>query len=527
MTDGQRRSDEDRQHSRSHQTPPPHRSLRTPLPLAVVLAALLVLVATALAPPALALTGEATQVGAGTSEPLRVLASPVAGSGRWYWPVGSETFGTMSGWLDPRGGSYHVGQDMPARYGQAVYAVGAGTVFKAKADADGYGPGGGPGGVMIIIHTTATGERFRALYGHIQGLRYKDGDRVAAGAVIATINGCSPTHLHFGIHLGSYYPDGNPYRGHVPMSWSDYGGWVDPVKYLKTHPRVIPYAAPALPATRIVTTSAPSEMGAADGVAYWTEQAETGASRWACELATGDRRQLADDEAVPAFDTVRYAITPLTPPELGFTVKDQLPILGVSPTHLTPRWRALVALAGRLTNAAGRPFAGARVRLERRSGTGWLRLTGTVSTSDGRVVLRWIPPRRTTVRLRFTPPSGARPAYLGARSATLNVAPHVRLTVPAAPASVPRNRVFTVTGYLTPQHPEGRGGVLLEFQRYADGSWTTALTTAAIVRDDGVRSHYGRSHSLATAGAWRVRAVHPVDAAHAATYSGWRRFTVD
>ena len=81
---------------------------------------------------------------------------------------------------------------------------------------------------MIIIHTTATGERFRALYGHIQGFRYEDGDRVAAGAVIATINGCSPTHLHFGIHLGSYYPDGNPYRGHVPMSWADYGGWVDP-----------------------------------------------------------------------------------------------------------------------------------------------------------------------------------------------------------------------------------------------------------------------------------------------------------
>ena len=496
-----------------------------------MLAALLVLLATAcataLAPPALALTGEATRAGDAAREPLSALAAPVAGSGSWYWPVGSETFGTMSGWLDPRGGYYHVGLDMPARYGQAVYAVGAGTVFKAKADADGYGPGGGPGGVMIIIHTTATGERFRALYGHIQGLRYKDGQRVAAGAVIATINGCSPTHLHFGIHLGSYYPDGNPYRGHVPMSWADYGGWVDPVKYLKTHPRVIPYAAPALPATRIVTTSAPSEIGAAGGVAYWTEQADTSATRWACELATGDRRQLADDEAVPAFDTVRYTVTPLASPALGFTVKDLRPVLGLSRTHLTPPWRAPVRLAGRLTNATGRPFAGARVRLERRSGTSWLDVARTVSTSDGRVTLRWIPPRRTTLRLRFVPPDGARPAYQGATSATLRVAPHVRLTVPAAPATVLRNRVFTVTGYLTPEHPEGRGSVLLELQRYTEGSWTTAVTTAAIVRDDGVRSHYGPSLSLATAGAWRVRAVHPVDAAHAATYSGWRRFTVD
>ena len=185
------------------------------------------------------------------------------------------------------------------------------------------------------------------------------------------------------------------------------------------------------------------------------------------------------------------------------------------------------APGGRLTNAAGRPFAGARVRLERRDGTSWLGLARTISTSDGLVTLRWISPRRTTVRLRFVPLSGARPAYQGASSATLGVAPHVRLTVPAAPATVPRNRVLTVTGYLTPQHPEGRGTVRLEFQRYAEGTWTTLLTSAAIVRDDGVRSHYGRSLSLATRGAWRVRAVHPIDAAHAATYTGWRRFTVE
>ena len=326
----------------------PRRARQTPASLAAAFAALIVTLAvvcaTALAAPALA--REATAIAdTPAGQPLSALAAPVVGSGSWYWPVGTERFGTMSGWLDPRGGSYHVGQDMPASYGHAVVAVGAGTVWKAKADADGYGPGGGRGGAMIIIHTSATGAKFRALYGHIQGLRYKDGERVAAGAVIATINGSSPTHLHFGIHLGSYYPDGNPYRGHVPMSWSDYGGWVDPVRYLKTHPRIIPYAAPALPVKRIATTSAPCEIGAADGVVYWSEQTESGVARWACELATLTRRQLADDETVPVFDTARYSIAPLALSELGFTVKDRLPVLSVSQPHLTPPWRSPVRLA--------------------------------------------------------------------------------------------------------------------------------------------------------------------------------------
>jgi len=78
------------------------------------------------------------------------------------------------------------------------------------------------------LNRTAAGEEFRALYGHVSGLKYKAGARVAAGAVIATINGCA--HLHFSIHPSEVYRDGNPYAGHVPKSWTEHGGFVDPVK---------------------------------------------------------------------------------------------------------------------------------------------------------------------------------------------------------------------------------------------------------------------------------------------------------
>jgi hypothetical protein len=304
---------------------PPHRSFRRPLSFLALLAFLV---------PALV-----------AADPPAACAH-ASGSGGWFWPVGSESYGTMAGWLEPRGASCHVGQDMPANYGHPVYAVGAGTVWKAKADADGYGPGGGPGGVMIIAHRTATGRMFRALYGHLQGLRFKAGDRVAAGAVIAFINGASPTHLHFGIHLGSYYPDDNPYRGHVPMSWPDYGGWVDPVRYLRMHPRVIPYLVPALASRKIMTTTLPVTMGAADGIAYWSEETGDGVEAYACDLTTLERHLLAGEQEFLPFDAKRYVVAKLASPAIGLKVKDRLPLLALTQPHLTPPWGA-PAWAGR------------------------------------------------------------------------------------------------------------------------------------------------------------------------------------
>ena len=163
------------------------------------------------------------------------LGAPKPGSGGWYWPIGTEDFQGWSGWLDKRGSYVHVAQDMPCAAGHAVYAIADGVVFISRADAGGYGVGGAPGGCIIITHVTASGTKFHALYGHVQGLKVKAGQHVAAGQVIAAVNGCR--HLHFSTHIGFKYRDGNPYAGHVPAAWTDHGGYVDPVKFLKTNPR--------------------------------------------------------------------------------------------------------------------------------------------------------------------------------------------------------------------------------------------------------------------------------------------------
>ena len=170
--------------------------------------------------------------------PLDLLAALRPGSGAWYWPTGSEDFGGYSGWLDDRGATWHVAQDMACPYGHPVYAIAAGVVWKASASVMGYGPGGGPGGALIIVHTTATGVRFRALYGHVMDLRYRAGQHVAAGAVIARVNAIQPSHLHFSVHPGTAYVGGNPWAGSVPKSWSGHGGFVDPVRFLKSHPQI-------------------------------------------------------------------------------------------------------------------------------------------------------------------------------------------------------------------------------------------------------------------------------------------------
>ena len=92
----------------------------------------------------------------------------------------------------------------------------------------------------------------------------------------------------------------------MPRSWPDHGGFVDPVRFLKTNPRAATYQPPELPWTEVGTTSPPLRYGAADGAAYWTEEGGAGSVTWRLDLASGERRALAAGEVVPPFDARRY-----------------------------------------------------------------------------------------------------------------------------------------------------------------------------------------------------------------------------
>ena len=466
--------------------------------------------------------------GSGVGPNAGLSFAPAAGSGGWFWPIGTEDFHGWDGWLEPRGAYVHVAQDMPCRAGQAVYAVGDGVVFIARADAGGYGVGGRPGGCVIVTHVTASGIAFHALYGHVSGIRVKEGQRVAAGQVIAKVNGCR--HLHFSVHPGEKYRDGNPYAGHVPRRWKDHGGFVDPVRFLTTNPRAAAYAPPAVPSYEIETGAPPERFGAADGVAYWTESGEAGTVTWRCRLATGERRALREGEEPPDFDAVRYTAALLAAPAVGFAVADHLPVATLVVRHSTPAWGQEAQLTLTLANATGGPLRGALVTLQRREDGRWADVVPTVTGRDGRADFAVAPEERTSLRAVFTPaddPPGGR-VYVAARSRTLEVTPHVALSLPRLPAVVSAETTATVSGFLTPAHAAGRAGVLLAFQRRgAGGAWVAKTTVAAADEVAGARTRYRADVVLSAPGRWRVQAVHRADGVHARSYSAWSHFTVD
>ncbi|HEX9092759.1 MAG TPA: M23 family metallopeptidase [Coriobacteriia bacterium] len=198
---------------------------------------------------AVALAAILAAAGVGFAAPAPAYAQAANAKG-WYSPVGAWTFGRMGGfgvWRTDR--TYHLAKDVSAPVGRPVYALSDGYVYDAYSRLAGYAPAG----AMIVVYRTHDGRWFKALYGHVRGLKYRKGQKVRAGAVLAYVaqSGSSP-HLHFGIHMGLGKPNDprrNPFMGHGRVRGRTYG-WVDPVRFLSENyawgvtPPAPPSAAP-------------------------------------------------------------------------------------------------------------------------------------------------------------------------------------------------------------------------------------------------------------------------------------------
>ncbi|WP_177428399.1 LamG-like jellyroll fold domain-containing protein [Candidatus Venteria ishoeyi] len=122
--------------------------------------------------------------------------------------------------------SYHVGSDYRSTVGTEVYAICAGTVFKANTDFSGFG-GYNPtlsGGAIIINHSCGN-RNFYAIYGHLNP-SVNIGDTIQGGQMIGTITdyidaGRHWPHLHLGIYTGNTFPSsGWGYSDNV-SNWHD------------------------------------------------------------------------------------------------------------------------------------------------------------------------------------------------------------------------------------------------------------------------------------------------------------------
>jgi murein DD-endopeptidase MepM/ murein hydrolase activator NlpD len=111
------------------------------------------------------------------------------------WPVRgplNSRFGMrQSPWTGEQ--ELHRGLDISANRGTSVYAPASGTVHLA-------GVNGEYGKTVVLDH----GHDLRSLYGHLQDIRVKPGDRVEPGQVIALTGNTGRTsgpHLHYEIQV--------------------------------------------------------------------------------------------------------------------------------------------------------------------------------------------------------------------------------------------------------------------------------------------------------------------------------------
>ncbi len=102
--------------------------------------------------------------------------------------------GTVSSGYGLRNGRMHEGIDILAPEGTPVRAAGYGIVVYADDELHGYG------NAIILDH----GDGVTTLYGHLQRIRVRSGDAVAAGSVIGTVGdtgNATTTHLHFELRV--------------------------------------------------------------------------------------------------------------------------------------------------------------------------------------------------------------------------------------------------------------------------------------------------------------------------------------
>lgn len=107
----------------------------------------------------------------------------------------------------------------------------------------------------------------------------------------------------------------------------------------------------------------------------------------------------------------------------------------------------------------------------------------------------------------------------------VTVLPAATVTRPHAPLSPRHGRLFTVWGYLKPQHAAGTQTVKLYCSRRVSGVWKLRKTMRATVSDYSTYSKYSVRLSLPSAGRWRIRGYY-ADADHRASWSTWRYLTV-
>ena len=126
------------------------------------------------------------------------------------------------------------------------------------------------------------------------------------------------------------------------------------------------------------------------------------------------------------------------------------------------------------------------------------------------------PRDKTFYRMRFFGTTGLD----AADSAAVSVTPKVYLSRPKVPARVQRGQRFRVLCFLQPRHPAGLKNVVkFRFYRYTYGVWKYRFSRWGKTFNHLNFTKIVLRTSIKRTGQWKVLAIAPADALHAATIS--------
>lgn len=192
--------------------------------------------------------------------------------------------------------------------------------------------------------------------------------------------------------------------------------------------------------------------------------------------------------------------------------------LVVSASATAPLYGRAVQITGTLTNAStGSPIVGEPLVLQRSTGTGWSDFAPVVTDASGQISYSVSQLDRTYYRLTA---GGDGSTVLPVESNGVTIVPAPSVGNPYAPTTMRRSTAYTVYGYLRPKHASGSRPIrIYKWKRTSTGAWRSYGYVLATASNYSTYSKYSVRMSLPSTGKWRLRAYHPADGTHAASWS--------
>ncbi|HET6352406.1 MAG TPA: hypothetical protein VFG89_09830 [Coriobacteriia bacterium] len=219
--------------------------------------------------------------------------------------------------------------------------------------------------------------------------------------------------------------------------------------------------------------------------------------------------------------------------ELGFSREASFKVtvvldtaLGVAAPLVAPAYGTSASLVATLASVSGEALAGETVILEQLNGSAWTGVGTGVTDAAGKTALATPAlAAQQTYRVRY---AGAASSVASVSDGVV-VSPKVKLARSTSWKTRSRNTYYTAKGFITPKHvvSDANKVRIIVYKKAKNGRYQLVKSyKAKYATYSKTKSRYSAKLKFTSKGSWAIRAYHPKDATHAATYGSWDYFKV-